>query len=84
MLDISYKEYVDYYLNGWVAELGEEYRSYYYSKFNRYLSGGVYDVSDVLYDYSAYTFVLMQVEFTYRKFSNCRKFGYLCACKRII
>lgn len=60
--DISYKEYVDYYLNEWVAELGEEYRSYYYSKFNRNLSGGVCDVSDVLYDYSAYTFVLMKVE----------------------
>ena len=60
--DISYKEYVDYYLNEWIAELGEEYRPYYYSKFNRNLSGGVYDVSDVLYDYSAYTFVLMKVE----------------------
>lgn len=60
--DIAYKEYVDYYLNEWIAELGEEYRSYYYSKFNRTLLGGVYDVSDVLYDYSAYTFVLMKVE----------------------
>ena len=60
--NISYKEYVDYYLNEWIAELGEEYRPYYYSKFNRKLSGGVYDVSDVLYDYSAYTFVLMKVE----------------------
>lgn len=60
--DISYKEYIDYYLNEWIAELGEEYRPYYYSKFNRQLSGGVYDVSDVLYDYSAYTFVLMKVE----------------------
>ena len=60
--DILYKEYADYYLNEWIAELGEEYRPYYYSKFNRNLSGGVYDVSDVLYDYSAYTFVLMKVE----------------------
>ncbi len=60
--DILYKEYVDYYLNEWIAELGEEYRPYYYSKFNRNLSGGVYDVSDVLYDYSVYTFVLMKVE----------------------
>ncbi len=59
---ISYKEYVDYYLNEWIVELGEEYRPYYYSKFNRKLSGGVYDVSDVLYDYSVYTFVLMKVE----------------------
>lgn len=60
--DISYKEYVDYYLNEWIVELGEEYRPYYYSKFNRKLSGGVYDVSNVLYDYSAYAFVLMKVE----------------------
>lgn len=60
--NIPYKDYVDYYLNEWIAELGEEYRPYYYSKFNRTLLGGVYDVSDVLYDYSAYTFVLMKVE----------------------
>ena len=60
--DTIYKDYVDYYLNEWIAELGEEYRPYYYSKFNRTLLGGVYDVSDVLYDYSAYTFVLMKVE----------------------
>ncbi len=60
--DILYKEYVDCYLNEWIAELGEEYRPYYYSKFNRNLSGGVYDVSDVLYDSSTYTFVLMKVE----------------------
>lgn len=62
LTDISYKEYVDYYLNEWIVELGEEYRPYYYSKFNRNLSGGVYEVSDVLYDYSAYSFVLMKVE----------------------
>lgn len=60
--DISYKEYVDFYLDEWIAELGEEYRPYYYSEFNRKLSGGVYDVSDVLYDYSVYAFVLMKVE----------------------
>lgn len=60
--NISYKDYVDCYLNEWIAELGEEYRPYYYSKFNRHLSGGVYDVSEVLYDYSAYSFVLMKVE----------------------
>ena len=60
--DISYKGYVDYHLNEWIAELGEEYRPHYYSKFNRVLSGGVYDVSDVLYDYSVYSFVLMKVE----------------------
>ena len=60
--DIAYKEYVDYYLDEWIVELGEEYRPYYYSKFNRNLSGGVYDVSEVLYDYSAYMFVLMKVE----------------------
>ncbi|MBO5481236.1 MAG: hypothetical protein J6A63_08630 [Clostridia bacterium] len=60
--DISYKEYIDYYLNEWIAELGEEYRPYYHSKFNRSLSSGVYDISDVLYDYSAYAFALMKVE----------------------
>lgn len=53
---------MDYYLNERIVELGEEYRPYYYSKFNRNLLGGVYDVSDILYDYSAYTFVLMKVE----------------------
>ena len=60
--NILYKDYVDCYLNEWIAELGEEYRPYYYSKFNRHLSGGVYDVGEVLYDYSAYSFVLMKVE----------------------
>lgn len=60
--NISYKDYVDYYLNEWIAELGEEYRPYYHSKFNRSLSSGVYDISDVLYDYSAYAFALMKVE----------------------
>lgn len=60
--DITYKDYVDYYLNEWIMELGEEYRPYYYSKFNRTLSGNVYAINDVLYDYSAYAFTLMKVE----------------------
>lgn len=60
--DISYQNYVDYYLDEVIAEIGEEYRPYYYSQFNRSLSGNVLDVSDVLYDFSAYMFVLMKVE----------------------
>lgn len=62
--DITYKDYVDYYLDEWIMEVGEKYRPYYYSKFNRNLSGRVFDISDVLYDYSVYVFALLKVELT--------------------
>lgn len=59
--DISYQDYVDYYLNEIVAGIGEKYRPYFYSKFNRSLSGQVLDVGDTLFHFPHYTFTLMKI-----------------------
>ena len=60
--DILYKDYVDNYIDEMIAEIGEEYRPYVYSKFNRSLSGNVVSLNDALFNNSAYTFALMKIE----------------------
>lgn len=60
--DISYQDYVDYYMEEMVAELGEEYRDCLYSQFNRSLTGNVLDVGEALIDYSYNMFALMKVQ----------------------
>lgn len=60
--DILYKDYVDNYIDEMIAEIGEEYHPYVYSKFNRSLSGNVVSLNDALFNNSAYTFALMKIE----------------------
>lgn len=62
VFEISYKDYIDYYLNEIIADMGEEYRPLFYSKFNGSLTGTVLDVVDTLFDYSPYAFALMKIE----------------------
>lgn len=59
--DISYQDYVDYYVNDEIGLVGEEYRGVIYSHFNRSLNGQVEDAFDVMYDYSSYVFALLKV-----------------------
>ena len=55
--DISYKNYVDYCLQ----ETGQELQPYFYSKFNRCLSGKVWGIEEVLLYYPRYVFVLAKI-----------------------
>lgn len=59
--DVSYQDYVDYYVNEIIADMGEEYRPVIYSQFNRSLNGQVKDVMEVLFDVSLYTFALLKI-----------------------
>ena len=59
--DITHKEYLDYYVDELIAEIGEEYRAILYSNFNRQLDGRVKDVYDVVYHYSDYVFALLKI-----------------------
>ena len=58
--DVTYKEFLDYYVDELIAELGEEYRAILYSNFNRQLNGQVKEINDVVYNYSAYVFALLK------------------------
>ena len=59
--DISYQNYVDYYVSDEIEWMGEEYRGVIYSHFNRSLNGQVEDAFDVMYNYSSYVFALLKV-----------------------
>ena len=58
--DVTYKEFLDSYVDELVAEIGEEYREVLYSNFNRELDGQVKDMYDVIYHYSNYVFALLR------------------------
>lgn len=58
--NVSYKEFLDYYVNELIAEIGEEYREILYSNFNRQLDGQVKEIYDVVYHYLAYVFALLK------------------------
>ena len=58
--DVTYKEFLDSYVDELVAEIGEEYREVLYSNFNRQLDGQVKDMYDVIYHYSNYVFALLK------------------------
>ncbi len=58
--DITYKDFLDFYVDELIAEIGEEYRAILYSNFNRQLDGQIKDVYDVVYQYSGYVFALLK------------------------
>ncbi len=58
--NVSYKEFLDYYVDELIAAIGEEYRAILYSNFNRQLDGQVKEINDVVYHYSAYVFALLK------------------------
>lgn len=58
--DVTYKDFLDFYVDELVAEIGEEYRAMLYSNFNRQLDGQVKEMYDVIYHYSDYVFALLK------------------------
>ncbi len=59
--DVTYKDFLDFYVNELIAEIGEEYREMFYSNFNRQLDGQVKEMYDVIYHYSDYVFALLKI-----------------------
>lgn len=58
--DVTYKDFLDFYVDELVTEIGEEYRAMLYSNFNRQLDGQVKEMYDVIYHYSDYVFALLK------------------------
>ena len=59
--DVTYQNYVDYYVTDEIETIGEEYRGVIYSRFNRSLDGRVDDAFDVIFNFNSYVFALMKV-----------------------
>ena len=59
--DVTYQNYVDYYVTDEIETIGEEYRGVIYSQFNRSLDGRVDEAFDVIFNFNSYVFALLKV-----------------------
>ncbi len=59
-VEMSYKTYVDFYVDGLVSYFGEAVRRICYSRFNRNIKGKIVAAEDVFFDFSATVFALLK------------------------